>query len=149
MKELKDAILEKLSVDNISEKLSIDNIVISDIEELPKNLDFNKLLNILQECGFKEVIFKESPSFYAIKTAFNNAHTKVYSCFGMNSDRPPRIRFADTSKEPICGKNHILLYCPKSSIQYFSEYDYYYQLELSKSNWYKKANQLINKKNNR
>ena len=141
---IKDAILEKLKVDDIVlEKLSIDSIIPDNIE-LPKNLDCNKLLNILQECGFKEVVFKD-PSFYDIKTAFDNAHTKIYSCFGINGNGLSRIRFADTSEEPICGKNHILTYCPKSSIQYFSEYDHYYQLELSKSNWYEKANQLLNR----
>ena len=134
MKNLKDTIYEKLSVDNI---------VFPDIE-LPKNLDFTKLLNILQECGFREIQFKENPSFFTLKTEFSNAHTKVYSCFGMNGNQP-RIRFADTSKEPICGKNHILTYCPKSSVRYCSEYDHYYQFEMKKSDWYKVASQLINR----
>ena len=132
MKNLKD----------ILEKLRVDDIVIDDIE-LPKDLNYEKMLNILHQNGFREIPTIEDGSFSDLKKAFNDAHSKAYMLTDIQNRE--KIRFADTSENNIGRKNVILVYCPSSTIQYFYECDDFFQSAVRKSNWYEKANQLLNR----
>ena len=133
MKNLKDTILEKLKVDDI---------VIPNIE-LPKDLNREKMLNILQKCGFREIPTIEDASFSDLKKAFNDAHSKAYMLTGIQNRE--KIRFADTTENEIGRGNVIFVYCPFSSIRYYYEYDIFFQFDIRKSRWYEKVNQLINR----
>ena len=132
MKNLKDVL----------EKLRVDDIVIPDIE-LPKDLNREKMLNILHQCGFREIPTIEDGSFSDLKKAFNDAHSKAYMLTGIQNRE--KIRFADTTENEIGGRNVIFVYCPSSSIRYYYEEDIFFQFDIRKSRWYEKVNQLINR----
>ena len=118
MKNLKEILLEKLSVDSISEKLSIDSIT---FDKFPIDGTFEDALEFLENQGFKDIDIDDSDYLDEI---FNSEKSK---CFTTAIDsRYKSIWFVDTLKEKISKKNPIFYICfnkPIYSVYYIDSED--------------------------
>ena len=98
MKNLKDSISEKLSIDSILEKLKVDDIVLA--EMFPIDGTFDEMIDFLKEYDFKEVA---NSMHNSISKILNKERDKCFINYNNT------IWFADTSKGEVSGDNPIFL----------------------------------------
>lgn len=125
MKNLKDAILEKLKVDDIN------------LNEFPTSENLENVIKFLKKEGFKECQIIDGGVIYT----FNENKGKIFLLSNYKHDR---IWFADTSKEKISKDNPVFFLIKEGGMK--MEWKYFGEDYATISSNKHKVIDLINKK---